>query len=467
MAHGEAGRRDQADVWQPPPWREVFQGARGRLTAGLLLLEALVAVEALVVTTIMPAIRHDLGGIRYYGWAFSATGLATVASIPIAGRATDRYGARKPLGLMLIVYVCGLAISGLAPSMPVFVIGRFVQGCGAGAFYSVSLGTVAKNYPERIRPRVLALLASMWILPGLFGPGLGALIAATIGWRWVFVAPLPLLLLIAVLILPSLPRVVDRTRGDRLPIRWPLQLMIGAGLFLAGLTDPSWSSILTIPAGLALGLPALSRIAPPGFFRAKDGLPATAAAAFLLSAAFFAVDAFVPLMLTHIRGLTVAEAGIVVTLATLTWATGTWWQSRNAGRIRVPSLVAGGTALVALGTVLVSTGLTNVPVEIVYVGWAVAGLGMGIAFPTIPLAAMGEATQGSEAGELSSILLTDTLGVAIGAGLGGASIAVATSMGASLKAGIAGAFAVGLLAALMLIAIARRLPANAPVDSAS
>ena len=109
----------------------------------------------------------------------------------------------------------------------------------------------------------------------------------------------------------------------------------------------------------------------------------------------------------------------------------------------------------------------EVAIQAMAVVWAVAGLGMGIAFPTIPLAAMGEATQGSEAGELSSILLTDTLGVAIGAGLGGASIAVATSIGASLQAGIAGAFAVGLLAALMLIAIAKRLPANAPVDSAS
>ncbi len=467
MARGEGDRSDPAGVWQPPPWREVFQGARGRLTTGILLLEALVAVEALVVTTIMPAIRRDLGGIQFYGWAFSATALATVASIPIAGKATDRYGARKPLAITFVLYVCGLAISGFAPSMPVFVLGRFVQGCGAGGFYSVSLGTVAKSYPERIRPRVLALLASMWILPGLFGPGLGSLIAATIGWRWVFVAPLPLLVVIAVLVLPALPHLVGQPEKGGLAIRWPLQLMVGAALFLAGLTDPTWWSIPTILVGLALGLPALSRIAPPGFFRAKDGLPATAAAAFLLSAAFFAVDAFVTLMLTHVRGLTVAEAGIVVTLATLTWAAGTWWQSRNAGRIGVPTLVTAGATLLAVGTVVVATGLTDVPVEVAYVGWAVAGLGMGIAFPTIPLAAMGEATAGSEAGDLSSILLSDTLGVAIGAGLGGACIAAATKTGSPLAWGIAGAFAIGLVAALVLIVIARRLPASAPVGSAT
>jgi MFS family permease len=457
--------RDGGREWRPPPWREVFQGRRGMLTMGLLLLEALVAVEALVVTTIMPAIRRDLGGLQFYGWAFSAFSLATFASIPIAGRATDRYGARRLLALMFVVYLLGLAISGLAPNMPVLVLGRFVQGCGAGAFYSVSLGTVAKSYPERIRPRVLALLASMWILPGLVGPPLGALFAATIGWRWVFVAPLPLLLIIALLILPSMPDVAPEVEAGRVPIRWPVLLMVGAGVFLAGLTQPSWWSAGLIPLGLVLGLPALVRIAPSGFLRAARGLPATAVAAFLLSACFFAVDGFVPLLLTGIRHLSIGEAGIVVTIATLTWAAGSWWQSRNVGRFASSTLVAGGTGLVIVGTLAVSAALFSVPIALPYVGWGVAGLGMGVAFPTIPLAAMAQASGGMEAGELSSILLTDTLGVGIGAGLGGASIALAKSAGAGLRAGIAGAFAIGLVAALVLLAVSRRLPRGAPVDS--
>jgi MFS family permease len=465
MDAGQAA--EPGDPWRPPPWREVFQGRRGRLTAGLLLLEALVAVEALVVTTILPAVRRDLGGIQYYGWAFSASFLATFASIPIAGKATDRYGPKRPLALMLGVYVAGLVISGLAPSMPVLVIGRFVQGFGAGAFYSVSLGTVAKSYPDRIRPRVLALLASMWILPGLFGPALGALLASTIGWRWVFAAPLPLLVVIAALILPSMPEVSGDAQAGRLPIRWPIQLMVGAGLFLAGLTEPSWWSLLVVPAGLVLGLPALARIAPGGWFRAKPGLPATAAAAFLLSAAFFAVDGFVPLMLTGVRGLSVAEASIVVTLATVAWSLGSWWQSRIIGRIRAPVLVAGGATVVAVGIVVVAAGLTSLPITVPYVGWALAGLGMGVAFPTIPLAAMGQASRGKEAGELSAILLTDTLGAGIGTGLGGACVAIAVTSGSRLETGIAGAFAVGLVAALLLIGIARRLPSGTPVDSAT
>ena len=65
----------------PPPWREVFAGARGRLTTGLLLLEALVAIQILVVATVMPAVRDDLGGLQLYGWTFSASGLGQFARL--------------------------------------------------------------------------------------------------------------------------------------------------------------------------------------------------------------------------------------------------------------------------------------------------------------------------------------------------------------------------------------------------
>ena len=152
--------------FRPARWREVFHGRRGRLTAGLLLLEALVALQVLMVTTILPAIRADLGGLRLYGWALSASSFAAFAAIPIAARAADRFGARKLLASMLSLVVGGMLVSALAPSMLIVTVGRFLQGAGAGALYAVSLATVAKTYPSRLRPRVLALLASMWIFPG-------------------------------------------------------------------------------------------------------------------------------------------------------------------------------------------------------------------------------------------------------------------------------------------------------------
>jgi len=441
----------------PPLWREVFQGRRGRLTAGLLILEVLTAIQALMVTTILPAIRADLGGLSLYGWALAGSSFGAFGAIPVGGRAADRFGPRRPLVISLIMFGAGLLVAALASSMLIVAAGRFLQGVATGALYAVSLGAVSKTYPERLRARVLALLAAMWILPGLFGPPLGALIAATIGWRWAFVVPMPILAASALLVLPALP---GTPHGDRprLPVRWPLQLTVGAGLLLGGLTKPAPVSLALCPAGLVLGLPALARVVPRGTFRARPGIPAAAASAFLLSAAFFAVDGFVPLMLTGVRGLSVAAASVVVALATVAWSAGSWWQSRHADTLSAASLVTIGATLIVAGTAGVAAALIYMPLPATYAGWTVAGIGMGIAFPTIPLAIMGVATEGAEAAELSSALLMDTLGVAMGAGLAGASIAIAEQTGAGLRAGLAGAFLVGLLSAALLLPIARRLP---------
>jgi len=452
----------------PPPWREVFAGARGRLTTGLLLLEALVAIEALIVATILPAVEGDLGGLWLYGWTFTAFTLASLGTVPIAGRMTDRLGPRKVLGATTVMYVAGLAVAALAPSMLVLVLGRFVQGIGGGGLYVVSLATVAKTYPERIRPRVMALLASMWILPGLAGPLLGGWIAETFGWRWAFVAPIPAIAIGVLLVLPAMRPVEGIGDRDRLPIAASLQLMLGAALFLAGLTEIAWSTVLLVPLGLLLGLTALRRVTPPGTLRARPGLPAAAVAAFLASAAFLAIDGFLTLMLVNVRGLSLTKAGLIVTGAAFAWAFGSWLQSRIVQRVGARWLTAFGAAMIGIAAVLVSTGLVaSLPLWIAYVGWGFGGFGMGVVFPTIPLAVMAEATQGHEAGELSSTILMDFLGVGVGAGLGGASVALADADVISLEAGIAGAFSIALVTALILMLVARRIPDARHVDSAA
>jgi MFS family permease len=455
-----ASASEDAKATGPVPWREVFAGARGRLTGGLLVLEAVTAVEALIVATILPAVRRDLGGIQFYGWTFSAFSLAAFATIPIAGRAIDRFGPRRPLVVMLGLYTLGLAVAAAAPSMIVLVLGRFVQGIGAGGSYSVSVGSVAKAYPDRFQPRVLALLASMWILPGLLGPPVGAFLASTVGWRWAFLAPFPAIAGASILIFPALGGVSQRSEVAGIALRWPIQLMIGAGMVLAALTDPSVWSVPLLVIGLVIGLPALAKIIPPGTLRAAPGLPAAAAAAFMLSAGFFAVDGFLPLMLTALHGLSVLAAGLVITGVTLSWAAGSWWQSRRANLWSPGRLVSVGAQLVLAGTLAVAAGLIPAcPVGVVYGGWLVAGGGMGIAFPTIPFAVMRESPRSEQAGQLSSTLLMDVLGVGIGAGLGGSCIALSRAAGLDLRAGLIGAFAIAVLAIIALLAIARRLPA--------
>lgn len=444
----------------PPPWREVFRGRRGRLTTGLLLLEALVAVQALVVATIMPDVRRDLGMVQLYGLVFTSASLATLGAIPIAGRAVDRFGSRATLLPTLGVFALGLLVAGTAPAMPILLVGQFLLGAGAGGLYALSLGTVAKTYPDDLRPRVMALLATMWILPGLIGPPVGALIASTVGWRWAFLAPVPVLLVGWALIAPALDLVPrpERDRDSGLPIRWPLQLMVGAGLVLSSLTVARPWAIPIILVGGLIAAPAIVRIAPPGTFRAAPGVPASALAAFLLSFGFLGMDAFLTLMLTGVRGLSLAEASLAITAATLTWAGGSAWQSGRAQRISLPRLALIGTGLVMLGELTVASTLwTSVPLVIAYLGWGVVGAGMGITFPTVQLAAMRLSSAGEEAGQLSAVLLMDMLGAAVGAGLGGGAVAIGEALGAPLATGIGVAFAIAIASLVVLAGITGRL----------
>jgi MFS family permease len=450
----------------PPRWREVFTGARGRLTAGLLILEALVGIEFMVVAAILPAVQEDLHGLQLYGWNYSALTLASLGAVPIAGKLTDRLGPRRVLAGAIGFYIAGLVLAAAAPSMLVLVIARFVQGIGGGGLYTVSLATVAKTYPERIRPRVMALLASMWIVPGLLGPSVGALLAETAGWRWAFLAPLPLIVVAAAMVMPSLRGVGVSEERSRLPVGASLVLMLGAGALLAGLTDVSVWSIPLVVVGMAVTIAALRRITPPGTLTARPGLPAASAAAFLASAAFVATDGFLTLMLTETRGLSIGVAGIVLTASALSWAAGSWWQSRVIGRLGARRLTSAGAMLIGTGSAVVMAGLLEVPVVVPYVGWAIGSVGMGIVFPTIPLSVMGEAEEGREAGELSSTILMDYLGFGIGAGLAGASVALVDVGTISIEAGLAGAFGVGIVAAVLLALVARRLPDARARDAA-
>jgi MFS family permease len=432
----------------------------------LVLLETVTAVQLLIVITIMPVVVRDLGGLRLYGWAFAASGIAAIVALPATGQTADRWGTARALSVVLGIFVAGTVLASLAPTMPVFVAGRFLQGWGLGAQYAVSLGAVAKTYPDEYRPRVLALLSAAWVVPSLIGPSVGALIASTVGWRWAFVASLPFVAIAMWLVLPELKDLPRAPAGavDRVGIRWLVQLAAGAAALLYGLTDLSWWSAPLAVGGAVLLVPALRHVLPPGAFVARRGLPAAAAASFLVAFAFFGMDGFIPLMLTDVRGRTVAVAGFVITLASVAWSAGSWWQSRVAARRSRSWLVAGGDALILVGSGAMAAGLaTSVPLVLPFLGWTVAGFGMGVAYPTITLVSMEQAAPTRQTQSIASVQLAEALGAALGPGLGGCAIALAESAGASVTVGLAGAFAICLAAGILLLGVCRRLPSPEPV----
>src|SRR5215216_6248468 len=164
----------------PPggPWCRPYR----RTTAGLLLTVAAGAFEALAVATIMPATVDDLGGLGYYGWAFSAFMLANLVGLVLAGDEADRRGPAVPFVGGVAAFTIGLLVGGLAPAMIVLIVGRAIQGFGGGLVNAVAYVAIGRGYPEKARPRMMALLSTAWVVPGLIGPVVAGLIATHIGW---------------------------------------------------------------------------------------------------------------------------------------------------------------------------------------------------------------------------------------------------------------------------------------------
>lgn len=442
----------------------IWSGAHRSLTIGLVLTVSGAAFEALAVATTLPATIRDLGGLALYGWAFSAFMLANLIGITIAGAEADRQGPARPFIAGITAFVLGLLIVGFAPSMLVFILGRAVQGFGSGVISSVAYIGIGRGYPEATKPRMLAVLSSAWVVPGLIGPALAGVISDLAGWRWVFLGLIPFLIIGAMLTLPALRRLAG---GNAAPRDWSayfaaLRLSVGAGLVLAGLGQSAQPliAVALLVAGAALGLPALRRLLPAGTLRAAPGLPAAIAAHGLLNLAFFGVDAFVPLALISIRGQTASVAGIALTTATIGWTSGAWIQAHLAASRSRRGLEITGLALIALGIIgVVATLALAVPALLAALAWGVAGLGMGLAFSTNSLAVLEAAQPGQEGTASAALQLSNVLGVALGAGIGGVIIGNAGATVALSSIIIQDIAMIGVLALTALAA--NRLPNRA------
>ncbi len=439
---------------------------RRALTVGLVLTTTFVASEALAVVTVMPVVARDLGGLRLYGWVFSAFMLGSLVGIVAAGREADRRGPAVPFVAGVVLFGAGLAVAGLAPSMGVLVAGRVLQGIGAGAVPSVAYATIGRSLPGVLRARMMAVLSTAWVVPGLLGPALSAEVARLFGWRWVFLGLLPVVAVAGAIAVPALIRLgpPDSAPAPAHRIIDGIRTAAGAAIFLAGLTlAPGSGSVLAglalIGVGVVAGLPALVRLVPPGTLTARRGLPATILLRGLLTFTFFGADAYVPLTITAVRHRSPVVASIAVTGATLAWTAGAWVQARL-------SETSDGRRLVRCGLVIILAGIAGMvlvlqpgtPVAEGLAAWTVAGLGMGLAYAPLSLMMLQKATPGQEGQASASLNLADVLGTAIGIGVGGA--AVAAAAGSDLRIGITAAFAAAAAVGLAALVLARRLPAG-------
>ncbi|SFE81126.1 Major Facilitator Superfamily protein [Flavimobilis marinus] len=419
----------------------------------MLALVSLGAFESLAVATAMPTIAAALDGLHLYAPAFAVTLATSVVGMVLAGYFTDR---SRPLYTLLGgggVFVGGLLVAGAAGSMWALLAGRALQGLGAGAYVIALYVMVGEVFSPARRPRVLAMFSAAWVLPSLIGPVIAGVVVEALGWRWVFhgvallAVPSALLILWAArhgedraqaetqstIHIPSVaaestvetPSAVEAPRTPRAAMLVRLALAAGAG---AGVAVMSVASSTTGPGravGLAVGAVVVAvlglRLLPAGTLTARPGLPALVGVRGLMAAAFFGAEVYLPLILQHERGLSPARAGTILTVGAVTWALGSAARSRSAWS---------STAFLRLGSALVATGVVVVafltwapaPTAVAWTGWALAGLGVGMVYPTLSLLVFEIARPGEQGAGMSALQTSDALSTAFALALAGALI---------------------------------------------
>ena len=438
-------------------WRSLVDRNLVLTTAALCLLETTAGLQTLLVATVLPRAVHDLGGIQLYGLVFSGYMLAGIVSIPASGADADRHGPSRPLFWYSAYFLLGTLMSTFAPSMPLLVVARFIQGYGGGALYSLAYGIVPRVYPAHLRPKMLSVLSGVWVVTGLLGPPVGALLASGIGWRWAIAVSIPTLLLgygvLAARIRRLPPENATSTQGSGAAV----VVMVGSALFLAGLSLGGWSPIAFIAsiAGLALAAPSLNRLIPPAL---RKGVYGTALVlSFGLNMSFFTIDSFLPLMLTSVRGTSLVIAGAAVTASAISWFPGSLWQQRVADRLSVRRQALISCSLLVIAECVVAAGVIGIPLPLVFAGAIAEGLAMGVAFNLVLLMAM-EPSGGHGVATLTSTrFLVGRLGLVLGTGLAGVSVAAGSRGGPGLTAGIGGAMVIAIGGAAISLLAAWRM----------
>ncbi|MET8524454.1 MFS transporter [Micromonospora sp. NPDC005172] len=407
------------------------------MTVGSVALVSLLAFEALAVGTAMPTVARSLDGLAQYGIAFGGAFAAGVLAMVVSGIWCDARGPRGPMWHGVAWFVVGLLIAGTAQVMTMLVIGRVVQGFGSGLLSVALYVIVGQAYPEELHRRIFAAFAAAWVVPSLVGPALAGLLVEYLGWRWVFLV-VPAVAVPAVLLIQPGLRSLDTTVPTRPPggavarIGWACGAGASAALLHIGGQQRGAAALAVVVLALVGLVICAPRLLPPGFLRAARGLPTVVGLRGLASAVFVGAEVVIPLMLSRERGLSPTAAGLVLTVGALAWSVGSWIQ----GRIPVPasraSLPRAGLCAITVGTATVALAVRpEVPVAVAVLGWAVAGLGMGLLYPSLSVLTLELSAPGEQGRNSSSLQLGDSLFAATVLALTGAVLAAGSAPGPS------------------------------------
>ena len=401
------------------------------LSVGTVAMITLAAFADRAVGTALPTVVRDFDALASFGLANAAPAASFLVALAVAGGWADRRGPLPVLRTGVAAFAVAQLLVGLAWAMPVVVLGRLVSGAGE-ALVDVSLMVlVARVLHPTLRPRMFSLVSAAWILPSVLGPVVTGVVTEQLGWRWVFLGVLVLVVPTWLLLRPAIGsappvKAGGAPAGVRMGLGWAL--LAGTGVLVLTLAGEHLSAgnplawVVLVVSAVVLFV-SVVRLLPAGTMRGARGLPTVVAVRGLVSAAFGAVGAFIPLLLTLLHGFGPATAGVSLTVTGVTWALGSWIQGHYTAPTR-SRMLGGGLACMTVGlTVATLLAVTSIAPWWGLAGWALAGVGMGISSSTLAVMVLDLSRDDEQGRNNGAAQTAAAAAMAVGLAFGGALVA--------------------------------------------
>jgi len=438
-------------------WRALWASGDLGLFCFVSLGILLHATMETMMATIMPALVGELEGVTLVGWTFAIYELGAIVAGTAAGRLVSYVSLRGNMVGAAILYGCGAMICALAPTMPILLAGRLIEGLGGGGLVSLAYVSVERLFARAIWPQLFGIMSAIWGVAAFSGPLLGALISTAFGWRWTFgtfaIAGVAMAAVsYAVLRMPEARRVT----GDEPPaFPYPALATLACAVILiafAGVTASAYASLALLAAGVSglwlfFRVDALmprSRLFPrrPFDWSTALGSGMTMVAALSVSTVSFAI--YAPLLLTSLHGIPVLTTGYIIAAESIAWSILSILVA-GAPPHRERLIIVGGALMITAGLAGFSVAIPAGNIPAILFCALLQGGGFGIAWPFVTRIIVASAPAQDSTVASSAVPALQRIGYATGAAAAGI---VANSSG--FAEGLSGETAAGVARWLFL-----------------
>jgi len=427
------------------------------------------AFGTFITATILPSAIAEIGGLAIYAWASTAYAVGSILGSAGSSVAVRRTGMRRAVVLAVGVFVVGAAVCASAPSMPVVVGGRALQGLGGGMLIASAYNMVRELFPEALWQRMLTAISCAWAIPALGGPVVGGVLAGLGLWRAAFWAMAPIALVAGALTWRILPRSETRdARATRVPFG-RLALICASVLCIGSIantqaTPPRAAFLAAAVACVVLILRldgrAAARLFPTDMLSLRNPIGRGFWMVFLLGMSTTPGGVYVPLLVQVLHGMTPAAAGYLYAVQSLSWTLGTILSAR-VSPTRTRTVIVLGPLVTAAGFAGLFFTIGSGPVAAIAASLMLIGGGIGTCWAHISSAILSSGRPDEGALTASMIPSTQLFAVALGAALSGVIANTAGLAGSASRptAALAGAWLFGgfVAAPLAAFVIASRL----------